>query len=205
MNPSLRNAVQAARAQNMPKDRIERSISSASGGESESYEEMRYEGFGPGGVAIIIEALTDNRNRTASDVRSTFQKHGGTLGETGSVAYMFDRVGAIRYPIDAGSADDMIEAAIEAGAEDCESSDDGHEIMCAPDDLNTVRDAIEKHLSAPPESARLEWRPQNSIAVGEDQAVTLFKLLEILEDNEDIQRVFANFEVDDAVMERLSA
>ena len=205
MNTSLRNAVQAARAQNMPKDRIERAISSASGSDGDNYEEMRYEGFGPGGVAIIIEALTDNRNRTASDVRSSFQKYGGTLGENGSVAYMFERVGSIRYPAAAGSADDMIEAAIEAGADDYNSSDDGHEILCGADDLNMVRDALELHLSAPPEAARLEWRPQSSIAIGEQQALTLFRLLEVLEDSDDVQRVYSNFEVDDAVMARLSA
>jgi YebC/PmpR family DNA-binding regulatory protein len=205
MNPALRSAVQAARAQNMPKDRIGRVISSATAGDGENYEEMRYEGFGPGGVAVLVEALTDNRNRTASDVRSSFQKHGGTLGESGSVAYMFERVGSIRYPASAGSADDMIEAAIEAGADDCNSSDDGHEILCRPDDLNAVRDALERHLSAPAEAARLEWRPHNSIAIGEDQAETLFKLLEVLEDNDDVQRVYANFEVDDAVLARLGA
>lgn len=205
MNPALRNAVQAARAQNMPKDRIERAISSAAGGEGENFEEIRYEGFGPGGVAIIVEALTDNRNRTASDVRSSFQKHGGNLGETGSVGYMFDRIGAIRYPATVASADAMLEAAIEAGADDCSSSEDGHEIVCAPDELNIVRDSLEQHLSAPPSETRLEWRPQNSIAIGEEHAATLFKLLDALDDNDDVQRVYSNFEVDEAVLKRLSA
>jgi len=205
MNPALRSAILAARAQNMPKDRIERAISSASGGDSANYEEMRYEGFGPGGIALIIEALTDNRNRTASEVRSAFQKHSGTLGESGSVAYMFERIGLIRYPTDASSADDMLEAAIEAGADDCNSDEDGHEVICAPDGLNTVRDGLEQSLSAPATTARLEWRPTNTIAIDEEHAGTLFKLLDVLDDNDDVQRVFANFKVDDAVLERLSA
>lgn len=205
MNPGLRNAVQAARAQNMPKDRIARAISSAAGGDGENYEEIRYEGFGPGGIAIIVEALTDNRNRTASDVRSSFQKNGGTLGETGSVAYMFERVGAIRYPASTATPDDLFEAAIEAGAEDCSSSEEIHEVVCVPDDLNAVRDSLERLLSAPPSEARLEWRPLNSINIGEEHALTLFKLLDALDDCDDVQRVYSNFEVDDAVMERLSA
>jgi transcriptional/translational regulatory protein YebC/TACO1 len=137
-------------------------------------------------------------------VRSAFQKHGGTLGESGSVAYMFERIGLVRYPTDASSADDMLEAAIEAGAEDCNSDDDGHEVVCAPDDLSTVRDGLEKSLSAPASTARLEWRPTNTIAIGEDNAGSLFKLLDVLDDNDDVQRVFANFEVDDAVIESLS-
>jgi YebC/PmpR family DNA-binding regulatory protein len=205
MNPALRSAIQAARAQNMPKDRIERAISSAAGKDSTNYEEMRYEGFGPGGIALIVEALTDNRNRTASEVRSAFQKHGGTLGESGSVAYMFERIGLVRYLADAASADGMLEAAIEAGADDCSSDDEGHEIVCAPDDLNTVGDALEKILSAAASTARLEWRPTNTIAIGEDHAGTLFKLLDVLDDNDDVQRVFANFEVDEAVLEKLGA
>ena len=205
MNPALRNAVQAARAQNMPKDRIERAITSATGGDGANYEEIRYEGFGPGGVAVIVEALTDNRNRTASDVRTAFQKHGGNLGETGSVGYMFERIGAIRYPASAASPDALLEAAIEAGAEDCTSSEESHEIVCAPDDLNAVRESLEHLLSAPPSEARLEWRPLNTITVGEEHAGTLFKLLDMLDDNDDVQRVYSNFEVDDDVMEKLSA
>lgn len=204
MNPTLRSAIQAARGQNMPKDRIERAISSATGNDSTNYEEMRYEGFGPGGIAMIVEALTDNRNRTASDVRSAFQKLGGTLGESGSVAYMFDRIGLIRYPKAAASADDMLEAAIEAGADDCESREDGHEIICAPDDLSEVRDTLEKQLSGPASSARLEWRPTNTIALDEGNATTLLKLMDTLDDNDDVQRVYANFEIDDEVLERLS-
>jgi YebC/PmpR family DNA-binding regulatory protein len=204
MNPTLRSAIQAARSQNMPKDRIERAISSAAGNDSTNYEEMRYEGFGPGGIAMIVEALTDNRNRTASDVRSAFQKLGGTLGESGSVAYMFDRIGLVRYPEAAASADDMLEAAIEAGADDCESGEGGHEIVCTPDDLSTVRDALEKQLSDPASSARLEWRPTNTIAVDEGNATTLLKLIDTLDDNDDVQRVYANFEIDDEVLERLS-
>ncbi|MDF2782198.1 MAG: hypothetical protein K0S96_2002 [Geminicoccaceae bacterium] len=203
-NPRLRSALQAARAANVPKDNIERAIRRGSGDEGESYEEVRYEGYGPGGVALIVETLTDNRNRTAADVRAAFTKLGGALGETGSVAFQFDRIGEIRYPAEAADADAMLEAASEAGAEDCRSSDDGHEIVCAPDDLATVRDALEERLG-PPEVARLGWRPQVAVPVGPDHAQTLFKLLETLDELDDVQSVTANFEVDDEVLERLSA
>jgi YebC/PmpR family DNA-binding regulatory protein len=203
-NPRLRSALQAARAANVPKDNIERAIRRGSGDEGESYEEVRYEGYGPGGVALIVETLTDNRNRTAADVRAAFAKLGGALGETGSVAFQFDRIGEIRYPAEAADADAMLEAASEAGAEDCRSSDDGHEIVCAPDDLATVRDALEERLG-PPEVARLGWRPQVAVPVGPDHAQTLFKLLETLDELDDVQSVTANFEVDDEVLERLSA
>jgi YebC/PmpR family DNA-binding regulatory protein len=203
-NPRLRSALQAARAANVPKDNIERAIRRGSGDEGENYEEVRYEGYGPGGVALIVETLTDNRNRTAADVRAAFTKLGGALGETGSVAFQFDRIGEIRYPAEAADADAMLEAASEAGAEDCRSSDDGHEIVCAPDDLATVRDALEERLG-PPEVARLGWRPQVAVPVGPDHAQTLFKLLETLDELDDVQSVTANFEVDDEVLERLSA
>jgi YebC/PmpR family DNA-binding regulatory protein len=204
MNARLRLAVQAAKAQSMPKDNIQRAINKASGGDSENYEEVRYEGYGPGGVAVIVETLTDNRNRTAAEVRAAFSRLGGSLGETGSVAYQFERVGEIRYGADVADADAILEAAIEAGAEDCRSSADGHEIICAPDDLAAVRDALEARLG-PPEAARLGWRPQVTVPIDEDQAETLFRLFEILDDSDDVQRVVANFEVDDAVLERLSA
>jgi YebC/PmpR family DNA-binding regulatory protein len=204
-NPRLRSALLAARAANVPKDNIERAIKRATGGEGEALEEVRYEGYGPGGVAVIVESLTDNRNRTAADIRSAFSKLGGSLGEAGSVAYQFDRIGTIRYPADAADADTMLEAAIEAGAEDCISAEDGHEIVSAPDDLGAVREALEERLGSPPEEARLGWRPQATVALDSEQAETLFKLLETLDDNDDVQHVVANFEVDDEVLERLSA
>jgi len=203
-NAALRAAVIAARAQNMPKDNIERAIKRATGLDGANYEAIRYEGFGPGGVAIIIDGLTDNRNRTAGEIRAAFQKHGGTLGETGSVSYMFDQVGRIVYPEDIGSFEKVFEAALEAGASDVETGDDGYEVLCEKDDFNTVRDALQESLGDAA-SARLVWRPQNTIDVGEDQASTLFKLLDILEDNDDVQHVFANFEVSDDVMKKLSA
>ncbi len=203
-NPRLRSALQAARAANVPKDNIERAINKGGGADAENYEEVRYEGYGPGGVAIIVETLTDNRNRTAADVRMVFSKLGGSLGETNSVSFQFDRIGEIHYPVEAGDPDTVLEAAIEAGAEDCQSGEGGHDIICAPDELNTVRDALEAKLGSP-ETARLGWRPQVTVPVGADQAETLFKLLDGLDDNDDVQRVVANFEVDDAVLERLSA
>ncbi|MGE5547361.1 MAG: YebC/PmpR family DNA-binding transcriptional regulator [Solirubrobacterales bacterium] len=205
-NPRLRAAIQAARAANMPKDTMERAIKRGAGGEDgANYEEVRYEGYGPGSVAIIVEALTDNRNRTASEVRSAFSKNGGALGESNSVSFMFDRVGAIRYPAAAASAEAMFEAALEAGADNVESDDEGHDITCAPDDLAMVRDALEAKFGTP-EVARLDWRPQTTVPVtDEDAAKTLMKLLDVLEDNDDVQRVQANFDIPDEVMERLSA
>jgi YebC/PmpR family DNA-binding regulatory protein len=206
MNPRLRAAVQAAREANMPKDTIDRAVKRGAGGEGDAnYEEVRYEGYGPGSVAIIVEALTDNRNRTASEVRSAFAKHGGNLGETNSVSFMFDRIGAIHYPVDRATADDMFEAALEAGADNAESDDNGHDVTCAPDDLNTVREALESRFG-PPASARLDWRAQTTVPVADEQAAqTLMKLLEVLEDNDDVQRVQANFDIPQDVMERLSA
>jgi YebC/PmpR family DNA-binding regulatory protein len=204
-NPRLRAAVLAARQANMPKDTVERAIKRGAGGDAgEAYEEVRYEGYGPGGVAVIVEALTDNRNRTASEVRAAFAKAGGALGETGSVAFMFDRVGEIAYPAAAASADDMLEAAIEAGAQDAESNEGGHIVTSAPDDFNSVRDALEERFG-PADSARLVWRPKTTSGIDEETAATLLKLIDTLEDSDDVQNVYANFEVGEDVLERLSA
>tara|TARA_R110000772_G_scaffold268561_1_gene396129 strand:- start:23530 stop:24273 length:744 start_codon:yes stop_codon:yes gene_type:complete len=203
-NAALRLAVANAKALNMPNDVINRAIQKAQGNDAENYEEIRYEGYGPGGVAVIVEALSDNRNRTASEVRTAFSKNGGNLGETGSVAFMFDRVGQITYPAAVAGAEEVFEGALEAGAEDVESDDENHTITCQPDDFAAVRDALEERFGEP-EEARLAWKPQNSIAVDEDTAQTLLKLIDALEDNDDVQRVAANFEVDDEIMERLSA
>jgi YebC/PmpR family DNA-binding regulatory protein len=203
-NPRLRAAIQAAKAANVPKDNIERAIKRAQGADAESYEEVRYEGYGPGGVAVIVEALTDNRNRTASAVRSTFAKHGGSLGETNSVSFQFNRVGSIRYPADVADADTVLEAAIEAGAEDVESTEDGHEILCAPDELDAVREALEARFG-PPEQAALSWRPQATVPVDDERAEGLLKLLQALDDNDDVQRVVANFEVAEGTLERLAS
>jgi YebC/PmpR family DNA-binding regulatory protein len=204
-NPRLRAAMLAARQANMPKDTVERAIKRGAGGDGgDAYDEVRYEGYGPGGVAVIVEALTDNRNRTASEVRAAFTKAGGALGETGSVGFMFDHVGEIAYPAAAASADAMLEAAIDAGAEDVQSDQDGHLVTTAPEDYNAVRDALEARFGAA-DSARLGWRPKTSAAIDEETAANLFKLLETLEDSDDVQNVYANFEVDEAVMARLSA
>ena len=204
-NPRLRTAIAAAKAANMPKDTMERAVkrgSADTGGEN--FEEVRYEGYGPGGVAVIVEALTDNRNRTASEVRAAFTKYNGNLGETGSVSFMFERVGLIVYGAGAASPDDMFEEALEAGAQDVESTDAGHEVTCLPDDFSKVRDALEAKFGEA-EDARLDWKPQNSVAIDEKNAETLLKLLGTLEDNDDVQRVAANFDIDDDVLERLSA
>ena len=203
-NPRLRLAIAAAKAQNMPNENIQRAIKRAEGNDNVIYEEVRYEGYGPGGVAVIVESLTENRNRTASEVRAAFSKHGGNLGETGAVAFMFERVGLIVYGADKASPDEIFEAALEAGAKDVESGKETHEITCEPDDFSTVRDVLVE-VFGDPDDARLDWKPQNSVAVDEDTASTLLKLLDMLEDNEDVQRVAANFDVDDNVLERLSA
>ncbi|GAB4224505.1 MAG: YebC/PmpR family DNA-binding transcriptional regulator [Kiloniellaceae bacterium] len=204
-NPALRGAIQTARAANMPKDNIERAIKRAAGGEEgTNYEEVRYEGYGPGGVAVIVEALTDNRNRTASEVRAAFSKHGGSLGETNSVSFMFDRLGVITYPAEVGSADEVFEAAVEAGASNVESSGESHEITCDPDDFSTVRDGLTEKFGDPRE-AELTWRPQNTVAIDEDKAQTMLKLLDVLDDSDDVQRVSANFDISDDVMARLTA
>ena len=204
MNPRLRLAVQNAKAQSMPKDNIERAIKKAAGGDSENYEEVRYEGYGPGGVAVIVEALTDNRNRTASNVRAAFTKAGGSLGETGSVGFMFDRVGEIVYGTAAGDADKVMEAAIEAGAEDVTSDENGHVIVCAFEDIGEVTAALEASLGEA-ESVKAIWRPQTGAPVDEDKAQSVLKLIAVLEDDDDVQNVYANFEVDDETMAKLSA
>jgi len=204
-NSRLRGAIASARSANMPKDNIERAIKKAvGGGDEENYEEIRYEGYGPGGVAVIVEALTDNRNRTASEVRAAFSKFGGSLGETGSVAFMFERVGSITYPADKASTDAMFEAALEAGASDVESGSSEHEITCEPDDLANVRDALEAKFGDP-ERAELTWKPTSTTALDEDQAGSLFKLLEALDESDDVQRIAANFDVSDDIMSKLSA
>jgi len=204
-NPRLRAAVIAARGANMSKDTVERAIKRGAGGsDGEDYEEVRYEGYGPGGVAVMVECLTDNRNRTASDVRAAFTKAGGNLGETNSVNFMFDRVGQVTYPATAASADAMFEAAVDAGADDVESSGDEHLVICASDALNTVRDALDKRFGAPL-AAKIVWKPKTLVPVDGETAEALFKLLEALEDSDDVQNVFANFDVPDDVMARLSA
>lgn len=204
MNARLRNAIIAARAVNTPKDNIERAIKKAEGGGDENYDEVRYEGYGPGGVAVIVEALTDNRNRTASEVRSTFAKHGGNLGETGSVGFMFERTGMIEYALSAADADTMFEAALEAGAADVASDGDGHTITCAPDDFAAVRDALVEKFGDPVE-ARLDWKPTTTTELDEVTAATMLKLIDVLEDNDDVQSVSSNFEVSDEVLAKLSA
>jgi YebC/PmpR family DNA-binding regulatory protein len=204
MNPRLRTAIAAAKAQNMPNANIDRAIKRSQEAGGENYEEVRYEGFGAGGVGVIVETLTDNRNRTAGDVRSIMAKHGGNLGETGAVSFMFDRVGAIDFATDSGSADDVFEAAIEAGAEDVESSDDGHTLYCDADALHDVTKALEGTLGAPL-SAAIMWRPQNSIELEDKAGETLLKMLEALEDSDDVQNVYANFEISDEVMAKLEA
>lgn len=204
MNASLRLAIQNAKAQSMPKDNIDRAIKKASGTDGENYEEVRYEGYGPGGVAVIVVALTDNRNRTASNVRSTFTKAGGALGETGSVSFSFDRVGEISYKLAVGSADTVMEAAIEAGAEDVTTDEDGHAIICAFEDIGEVSKALEAALGEA-ETVKIIWKPQNTVPVDEEKAQSLMKLIDILEDDDDVQSVFSNFEVSDEVMAKLSA
>ena len=203
-NPRLRLAVKEARSQSVPKDVIDRAIKKSQGGDAENYDEIRYEGYGPGGVAVIVEAMTDNRNRTASTVRSTFGKNGGNLGETGSVGFMFERKGEITYPADAGDADTVMMAAIEAGAEDVESSEDGHVIYSADTDLNDVSTALEAELGEA-ENTQLIWKPTTTTELDLETAQKLMRLIEVLEDDDDVQRVTANFEISDEVMEALSA
>lgn len=203
-NPRLRAAMAASREANMPRDTIERAVKKATGaGGGDDYVEVRYEGYGPAGVAVIVEALTDNRNRTASDVRSAFSKYGGAMGETNSVSFMFTRLGVIQYPLQAGSADEVLEAAIDAGADDATSDADAHEVTCPVEDFFAVRDALEARFGVP-SSARLEWRPTNSITLDEEKATGLLKLLDVLEDNDDVQNVYANFDIPDDVAQRLS-
>ena len=201
-NSRLRLAVTNARALSMPRENIERAIKKASGTDTESYEEIRYEGYGPGGVAVIVEALTDNRNRTASNVRSTFSKNGGALGETNSVGFMFDRVGEIAYPVGAGSEDKVMEAAIEAGADDVESDDEGHWIYTSFEAMSEVAGALEKVLGEP-ESAKFIWKPQNNVPIDAEKGETLLKMIGILEEDDDVQNVYTNFEMSDEDMAKL--
>ena len=201
-NPRLRLAIKEAKSQSMPKDNIERAIKKATGGDADSYEEIRYEGYGPGGVAVIVETMTDNRNRTASNVRSVFAKYGGNLGETGSVGFMFDRMGQILYPLAAGDADSVMEAAIEAGASDVESGDEGHVIWCEFTDVGDVSTALEAALGES-ESTKLVWKPQTTTELDLDGMQKLMKLIDALEDDDDVQTVTANFEASDEVMEQL--
>ncbi|WP_099826707.1 YebC/PmpR family DNA-binding transcriptional regulator [Oceaniglobus indicus] len=197
-NPRLRLAVKEAKSNSVPKDVIDRAIKKAVGGDAESYDEIRYEGYGPNGVALIVEAMTDNRNRTASNVRSTFTKNGGNLGETGSVSFMFDRKGEVMYPAAVGSADEVMMAAIEAGAEDVESDDEGHWIYCADTDLNEVSNALEEQLGES-ETTKLVWKPQTRTELDLEDAQKLMKLIEALEDDDDVQTVTANFDISDEV------
>ncbi len=204
MNPRLRAAIMAARAENMPKDNIERAIKKALGSEAENYEEIRYEGYGPGGVAVIVEVLTDNRNRTAGEVRATFTKSGGNLAETGAVSFMFDHVGVIEYDATVASGEAMFEAALEAGADDVVSSENGHEVYAAQDQFGSVTKALEAKFGEP-RKASLVWRPQNTVPVDDEKGEKLLKLIENLNEHDDVQNVYANFEVSDALVNKMSA
>ena len=201
-NPRLRTALAGCRAANMPKDNIERVLKRAEGGEGEQYEEIRYEGYGVGGTAFIVEALTDNRNRTASEIRAAFSKFGGSLGETGSVSFMFDKVGQIIYPVEVTNADSMFEAALEARAQDVETDDDTHLVTTAPEDFNAAREKLEEIFGAP-EEAQLTWVAQNTLDVNEDQARTLLKFIDTLEDNDDVQSLSFNFQISDEILTKL--
>jgi len=201
-NPRLRLAVKEAKSNSVPKDVIERAIKKSAAGDGDDYEEIRYEGYGPNGVAIIVEAMTDNRNRTASNVRSTFSKNGGNLGETGSVGFMFERKGEITYGADVGDADTVMMAAIEAGAEDVESSEDGHVIWCQDTDLSDVANALETELGES-QSTKLVWKPTTTTELDLDGMRGLMKLIDALEDDDDVQRVTSNFEASDDVMDQL--
>jgi YebC/PmpR family DNA-binding regulatory protein len=189
----------------MPKDNVERAIKKASGtAGGDDYVEVRYEGYGPAGVAIIVEGLTDNRNRTAGEVRAAFSKHGGSMGETNSVSFMFQRLGVISYPLDVASEDEMLEAAIEAGADNAVTTEDGHEVTCEMENFFAVRDALESRFGEP-KSSKLDWRPENSVTLDEDKARSVMKLIDVLEDNDDVQAVYANFDIPDDVAEALAA
>jgi YebC/PmpR family DNA-binding regulatory protein len=201
-NPRLRAAIIAAKQQSMPKDNIQRAIDKATGAGAENIEEVRYEGYGPGGVALIVETQTDNRNRTGSDIRSTFSKYGGALGEPNSVIFMFDRVGVIAYPKAKGSDDAMLETAIDAGADEVVSSEESHEFITALENYGTVRDALENKLGEPI-AAKIEWRPKTMSPVSDENGETLIKLLEILDDHDDVQTIYGNYELSDALMEKL--
>jgi YebC/PmpR family DNA-binding regulatory protein len=201
-NARLRAAVAAAKAQSVPRDVIERAIKKGQGGDAENYDEIRYEGYGPGGVALIVECLTDNRVRTAADVRAAFSKFGGQLGETGSVGFMFDRFGVITYPLDKGSADAMLETALDAGADEVDTNEEEHEFLCSPDNFTAVRDALEAKLGAAASSG-IFFRPQNTNVVPDNVGETLVKLIDTLEDNDDVQRVTGNYEFSDALIAKL--
>ena len=203
-NPRLRAAIQAARVANMSKDTLERAIKRGAGGDAaDNYEEVRYEGYGPGGVAVIVEALTDNRNRTAGEVRAAFSKNGGALGETNSVAFMFDRVGEIVFPAAAATAEALFEGALEAGAEDVQSDEEGHSVTCAQDDFAAVREALEKKFGEP-KSAKLVWKPKTTTPVEGEKAETLFRMIEVLEDSDDVQTVYANFDISEDELSKLA-
>jgi YebC/PmpR family DNA-binding regulatory protein len=204
MNARLRAAVLAARAENMPKDGIERAIKKAAGNDTENYEDIRYEGYGPGGVAVIVEVLTDNRNRTAGDVRAAFTKSGGNLAETGAVSFMFDHVGVVEFDAKVATADQILEAAIEAGADDVVSNENGHEVYTAAESLRDVAKALEAKF-VEPRKAALVWKPKNTVAIDDDKGEQLMGLLETLNEHDDVQNVYANFEVSDAVVARMSA
>jgi YebC/PmpR family DNA-binding regulatory protein len=202
MNPRLRLAVQAARAENMPKDNIERAIKKAQGGDVEALEEIRYEGYGPGGIAVIVEAMTDNRNRTASEVRATFTKYGGNLGETGSVSFMFQKLGEIEYAGDAATPEAMLEAGIEAGADDVVSQETGHWVYCEANALAEVSAALAGKLGEA-KSAKIVWKPNNTVTIDDEKGEKLLKMIEILEEADDVQNVYANFELSDTLMAKL--
>jgi YebC/PmpR family DNA-binding regulatory protein len=204
MNPRLRAAIIAARAENMPKDNIERAIKKAAGNDGENFEQIRYEGYGPGGVAVIVEVLTDNRNRTAGEVRASFTKSGGNLAETGAVSFMFDHVGVIEYDAKAASGETMFDAALEAGADDVVSSESTHEIYAAESKFGSVAKALEAKFGEP-KKASLVWRPQNTVAVDDEQGEKVLKLIDNLNDHDDVQNVYANFEVSDALVQKMSA
>jgi YebC/PmpR family DNA-binding regulatory protein len=203
-NPRLRAAVAAGLKQNMTRDTIDRAIKKAAGaGQGDNYESVRYEGHGPAGVAIIVEALTDNRNRTASVIRAAFNKHGGALGESNSVSFLFNRLGVVRYPLSVADADTILEAAIEAGADDATSDAEFHEVTVTMDGFFAVRDALEQKFGQPAE-ARIEWRPNMTTALDEQKAASVLKLLDVLEDDDDVQNVYANFEISEEIMQKLS-
>ena len=204
MNPRLRAAMLAARAENMPKDNIQRAINKATGGEGESYEEIRYEGYGPGGAALIVEAMTDNRNRTASDIRSYFTKNGGNMAETGAVSFMFDRVGLVSFAPEVADADTMLEAAIEAGADDVASTDDGHDVICEQSQLGDVTKALEAHFGEP-RASKLVWRAQNTVPIDDEAGEKLLRLMEALEEHDDVQNVYGNFELSEAVLQKMAS
>ena len=203
MNSALRLAVQNAKAQSMPKDNIDRAIKKASGADAENYDQVRYEGYGPGGIAIIVEALTDNRNRTASNVRAIFTKAGGALGETGSVSFSFDHVGEIVYPLSAGNGDKLMEAAIETGADDVQTDEEGHYIYCAFESINEVSKGLEGLLGEA-STVKAIWKAQNSVPVDEERAQSLMKMTDSLEDDDDVQNVYTNMDIPEEVMAKLS-